>query len=176
MCEWLDKMQRGMGLEGVTRRAARYFGVLLCARCSEYLAPIDDGKILLVRDVMPMKGKQYCDWGDEGIDGFMIRFRGSKTDKYNEGCLRYVGITEPLRGGNKVPHVRTKFCRKLLEWSVWQSQGETFVYRSMEDGWEARWLDEVKSDFKYAFLGAGDGKVQLTMEFRHSRGKGGKLF
>ena len=106
MCEWLDKMQRGMGLEGVTRRAARYFGVLLCARCSEYLAPIDDDKILLVRDVMPMKGKQYCDWGDEGIDGFMIRFRGSKTDKYNEGCLRYVGITDNSRC----------FVKAVLEW------------------------------------------------------------
>ena len=106
MCEWLDAKQRGMGLEGVVRRAARYFGVLLCARCSEYLAPIDDDKILLVRDVMPMKGKQYCDWGDEDIDGCMVRFRGSKTDRYNEGCLRYVGITDNGRC----------FVKAVLEW------------------------------------------------------------
>lgn len=106
MCEWLDDAQRSWGLEGVTRRAARYFGVLLCARCSEYLAPIDDDKILLVRDVMPMKGKQYADWGDEGIDGCMIRFRGSKTDKYNEGCLRYVGVTDNGRC----------FVKAVLQW------------------------------------------------------------
>ena len=35
----------------------------------------------------------YCDWGDPQIDGVMVRFRGSKTDRYNEGCLRYIGAT-----------------------------------------------------------------------------------
>ena len=81
------------GLEAIIRRAARYFGLFYCARCSEYLAPVDEDKILLVRDLMPMCGKKYVDWSHEGIDGFMVRFRGSKTDKYNEGSLRYVGLS-----------------------------------------------------------------------------------
>ena len=39
-----------------------------------------------------MKKGAYCSWTDD-FDGFMVTFRGSKTDQYNEGCKRYVGRT-----------------------------------------------------------------------------------
>ena len=39
-----------------------------------------------------MKKGAYCTWTDD-FDGFMVTFRGSKTDQYNEGCKRYVGRT-----------------------------------------------------------------------------------
>ena len=39
-----------------------------------------------------MMGHQYCEWSDE-FDGLMVTFRGSKTDQYNEGFKRYVGMT-----------------------------------------------------------------------------------
>ena len=73
--------------------AGRYIGVFLGCRCSEYLGPdIDWDKIILTSDVRPMMGHQYCEWSDE-FDGLMVTFRGSKTDQYNEGCKRYVGMT-----------------------------------------------------------------------------------
>ena len=93
MCDHLDQAQKQHGLVGVIKRAARYIGIYLGCRCSEYLGPdIDWDKILLTNDVRPMKNHQYCEWSDE-FDGLMITFRGSKTDQYNEGCKRYVGIT-----------------------------------------------------------------------------------
>lgn len=39
-----------------------------------------------------MRGRKYVDCGDPSVDGFMVRFRGSRTDRYNEGSLRYVGV------------------------------------------------------------------------------------
>ena len=39
-----------------------------------------------------MKNHQYCEWSGD-FDSLMVTFRGSKTDQYNEGCKRYVGIT-----------------------------------------------------------------------------------
>ena len=44
-----------------------------------------------------------------------------------KAALYFAKDTGPLPGGNMVPHVRTEFCRKLLEWSVWQSEGEILV-------------------------------------------------
>ena len=93
MCDHLDAAQAKLGLVGVIKRAGRYIGVYLGCRCSEYLGPdIDWDKILLTNDVRPMKNHQYCEWSDD-FDGLMVTFRGSKTDQYNEGCKRYVGIT-----------------------------------------------------------------------------------
>ena len=106
MLDLLDQQQSGQGLEGIIRRAARYFGLYYCARCSEYLAPVDEDKVLLVKDVMPMRGKKYTTWSDPGVDGVMVRFRGSKTDRYNEGSLRYVG---------KTPNARC-FVKAMVEW------------------------------------------------------------
>ena len=44
-----------------------------------------------------MKGAEYTKWGDPLVDGIMLHIRGSKTDQYNLGCLRYVGKTSTTR-------------------------------------------------------------------------------
>ena len=93
MVDALDAEQKKLGLVGVIKLGARYVGVFLGCRCSEYLGPdIDWDNIILISDMRPMKNHQYCEWSGE-FDGLMITFRGSKTDQYNEGCKRYVGIT-----------------------------------------------------------------------------------
>ena len=93
MCDWLDRRQAGLGLVGVIKRAARYLAIFLGCRCSEYLGPdIHWDKIIFVSCVRPMKKGAYCSWTDD-FGGFMVTFRGSKTDQYNEGCKRYVGRT-----------------------------------------------------------------------------------
>ena len=97
MVDDMDEQQRGQGLDGVIKRAARYFALYLCCRASEYLAPVDADKIVMVSNVQPMAGRRYTDWGDPAVDGFMAKFRGSKTDQYNEGSLRYVGKTRNAR-------------------------------------------------------------------------------
>ena len=93
-----------MGLVGVIKRANRYFGIYFGCRAGEYLGPdIDWDKIIMVFDVSPMKGQAYCSWEDD-FDGIMVKFRGSKTDQYNEGCLRYVGATGNSRCLMKALH------------------------------------------------------------------------
>ena len=93
MCNAIDEEQKPLGLVGVIKRAARYTAVFVGCRSSEYLgSDIDWDKILLTSDVRPMMGRQYCGWSDD-FDGLMITFRGSKTDQYNEGCKRYMGLT-----------------------------------------------------------------------------------
>jgi len=93
MCDWLDEHQSASGLVGVIKRAARYMAIFLGCRCSEYLGPeIHWDKIILVSCVRPMREGQYCSWSDD-FDGFMVTFRGSKTDQYNEGCKRFIGRT-----------------------------------------------------------------------------------
>ena len=93
VCDWLDNEQRSQGLIGIIKKTDRYFGIYVGARASEHLGPdIDWDKICMVSDIRPMIGQQYCTWADD-FDGVMIKFRGSKTDQYNEGCLRYVGAT-----------------------------------------------------------------------------------
>ena len=88
MMLWLDDSQAKQGLVGVVKRAARYTGVFLALRCSEYLGPdVHWDKVIMVRDVHPMKGHKYCRWSDD-FDGFMVMIRGSKTDQYNEGEKR----------------------------------------------------------------------------------------
>ena len=52
---------------------------------------------MLVESVTPMVGRRYTTWSDPNFDGIMVKFRGSKTDQYNEGELRYVGITKNSR-------------------------------------------------------------------------------
>lgn len=106
MCDNMDAREVRLGLRGVIKRAARYFALFLCCRASEYLAPVDPDKIVLVSNVLPMAGRRYTDWGDPAIDGIMVKFRSSKTDQYNEGALRYVGLT-----GSKRCVVRA-----LVEW------------------------------------------------------------
>ena len=106
MCDWMDEHQKSLGITGVVKRAARYFALFLCCRSSEYLAPVDADKIMLVGDVSPMAGRRYTTWDDPAVDGIMAKFRSSKTDQYNEGALRYVGMT-----GNSRCVVKA-----LLEW------------------------------------------------------------
>ena len=90
MMDYLDRKDAGRGRLGIALRAARYLALFFACRCSEYLAPFDWDKVILVGDISPMSGRSYCNWEDD-FDGSMVRFRSSKTDKYNEGCLRYVG-------------------------------------------------------------------------------------
>ena len=93
MMDYLDRKDAGRGLLGIALRATRYLALFFACRCSEYLAPFDWDKVILVGDISPMSGRSYCNWEDD-FDGSMVRFRSSKTDKYNEGCLRYVGRAE----------------------------------------------------------------------------------
>ena len=81
MVDDMDEQQRGQGLDGVIKRAARYFALYLCCHASEYLAPVDADKIFMVSNAQPMAGRRYTDWGDPAVDGFMAKFRGSKTDQ-----------------------------------------------------------------------------------------------
>ena len=97
MCDWLDADQRGGGLKSVIKRASRYVAIFLGCRCSEYLGPeIHWEKIILVSCIIPMLDKAYCSWFDE-FNGLMVTFRASKTDQYNEGCKRYIGIADNPR-------------------------------------------------------------------------------
>ena len=91
--DWLDQVQRNQGLAGSVKRSRTKCGVYLACRSSEYIGPeVHWDKIILTSDIRPMKGHGYCDWEDD-FDGVMVRFRGSKTDQYNQGCMRYVGKT-----------------------------------------------------------------------------------
>ena len=93
MLDWLDETSATQGLAGTVKRARNKFGVYLACRSSEYIGPdVHWDKVMLTTDVRPLKGQAYCDWDDD-FDGIMARFRGSKTDQYNEGCMRYVGRT-----------------------------------------------------------------------------------
>lgn len=93
MMDWLDGVQSRQGLSGVIKKSRNKCGVYLACRSSEYLGPeIHWDKIILTSDIRPMLGKGYCDWED-AFDGVMVRFRASKTDQYNQGCMRYVGKT-----------------------------------------------------------------------------------
>ena len=55
-------------------------------------------KIILVSciSISPMLDKAYCSWFDD-FNGLMVAFRASKTDQYNEGCKRYIGIADNPR-------------------------------------------------------------------------------
>jgi integrase len=93
MMDWLDRVSAWQGLCGYVKRTRNKFGTYLACRSSEYLGPDPHwDKIMLTTDVRPLMGQAYCDWSD-AFDGIMARFRGSKTDQYNEGCMRYVGKT-----------------------------------------------------------------------------------
>ena len=83
MCDSIDAYKRTLGaaavLASAIKRAARYITTYLGCRCSEYLGPdIHWEKVILVSCIRPMKGDAYCNW-DEGFDGAMVTFRGSKN-------------------------------------------------------------------------------------------------
>ena len=148
MLDALDAEQKKLGLVGVIKRAGRYIGVFLGCRCSEYLGPdIDWDKIIQTSDVRPMMGHQYCEWSDE-FDGLMVTFRGSKTDQYNEGCKRYVGIT-----GNSRCAVRA-----FREWYTLQpshfERSDVVPMFTMPDG-RVLGRTEMQNDLRHAALLAG---------------------
>ena len=148
MLDALDAEQEKLGLVGVIKRAGRYVGVFLGCRCSEYLGPdIDWDKIIQTSDVRPMMGHQYCEWSDE-FDGLMVTFRGSKTDQYNEGCKRYVGIT-----GNSRCAVRA-----FREWYTLQpshfERSDVVPMFTMPDG-RVLGRTEMQNDLRRAALLAG---------------------
>jgi site-specific DNA-cytosine methylase/integrase len=148
MLDALDTEQKKLGLVGVIKRAGRYIGVFLGCRCSEYLGPdIDWDKIIQTSDVRPMMGHQYCEWSDE-FDGLMVTFRGSKTDQYNEGCKRYVGVT-----GNSRCAVRA-----FREWYTLQpshfERSDVVPMFTMPDG-RVLGRTEMQNDLRHAALLAG---------------------
>ena len=82
MCDWLGHLQSGLGLDSVIKRAARYLAIFQGCRCSEHLGPgIHWGKVIFVSCVRQMHDGVYCG-RDEDFGGFMVTFRGTKTDQY----------------------------------------------------------------------------------------------
>ena len=101
MTNFLDSNPQSSGVDELRGTAARYVGLFGGLRRSEFLgsssATFDRDKCLMVEDISPMKGAEYTKWGDPLVDGIMLHIRGSKTDQYNLGCLRYVGKTSTTR-------------------------------------------------------------------------------
>ena len=132
------------------KRASRYVAIYLGCGCSEYLGPeIHWEKIILVSCISPMLDKAYCSWFDDSND-LMVTFRASKTDQYNEGCKRYIGIADNPR------------CA-VLTFREWRTlQPEHFEHASSRDqpmftlpNGHVLGRNEVQGDFREAASALG---------------------
>ena len=150
MMDWLDKVTSNQGLLGVIRRARVKFGTYLGTRSSETMGPdVHWDKIVTTDDIRPMKDEAYCTWRDV-FTGVMVRFRGSKTDQYNQGCMRYVGQTGNARC----------LIRELHEWYKLQPdhfegvRSEARPFFTMPDGKVAT-RQGLQADLRAAAVACG---------------------